>query len=1080
MINRIVTIVLLLLALHLQGQHTHLTFKSISKGTAFQGASIEQIVQDSEGYMWFGTWAGLARFDGHNLIVYIEQADDSLSIIDNQITSFFEDSQNRLWIGTVSGMCLYSKDNDNFRSSKNSSRAIFSVESQITSIVEDDDGELWMSTINRGVFRYNYEKDVLVEIPVVIHGEPLMDVRNLLVYENEIWLGTQNLVGAISKETLLTEVIYEGMGDDFMVLSSLIAQDKTVWLGTNNGVLKFEGGDKKAVNSVDGFKGLVALSLLEADDGLIWIGVDGAGVGVHDPRSEKSVFYTENSGLPTKNVKRIYKDPEGSVWVGCYLNGFSITNKDINFFHHVKSENSREESINPGTVTSFLIDKNDNLWLGLDGGGLQRIDTNGVISKFGYFDGEGYLFDDKFMSMSNDADGNIWISTYGGGIYRYDWGTKVFQRFKKGSGPRFDLKDNSYRSIIVHDDELLIGGFWTGVERYDIETGRLLSHITQDSEQKLSLNVINCMMDTKEALYVGTCFGLNRYNHKDGSVSQFFVGNRDSDVNSFNSLAMDRSGGLWCSSKKGIFKLEDGKLLAFEKNNELPDLEISALQFDDNEDLWAASSAHLTRINISDNTILPFNIDESHSIFSFYVNSGFLDDKGDVYFGTNNGYITFSPSDFTINTTKPKAKLARFSTRNNEGESKDVWRSNKPNLAYADTIFIDYSQNNFSFEMVAMNYVGIENNQYAYRLKGYEVNWYNKGGARTGSYTNLPPGHYTLEMKAANNDGIWNESPQTVVIIISTPFWLTWWFRVLLLLAFVSVMWLLIRWKLSSVKRANVILEHKVAARTSELRTKNAEIQEAHRHITASIDYASLIQQSLLGSDQEVVKAFSSSGFIFFSPRDVVSGDFYWHYKSDKEELLIAADCTGHGVPGAFMTVLGKDILDQYVQFAKEIKALELIEFLDLQVSKKLGTKQGASFSADGMDLVLIHNKFSEERIEFCGLKNPLYVVNDGVIHQERGGKFPIGGRYENEKVFDSSFIEKKKGMTIYLCSDGYQDQFSSSGNKYMKKHFRETLLEASFLPILGQKEYLQKDITDWRDGEQQTDDILIIGLKFD
>lgn len=288
-------------------------------------------------------------------------------------------------------------------------------------------------------------------------------------------------------------------------------------------------------------------------------------------------------------------------------------------------------------------------------------------------------------------------------------------------------------------------------------------------------------------------------------------------------------------------------------------------------------------------------------------------------------------------------------------------------------------------------------------------------------------------------------------------------------------------------------LEKKVIIRTREvteqkriIEEKNKEIESAYRHMTDSVVYASRIQKAILSSEQEILNNFQDA-FIFWKPRDIVSGDFYWFAEVngsvEKVKTLIAADCTGHGVPGAFMTVMGNDFLNEIILDNHLTNPSDVLCELDEKVHSTL-KRQGAEngrVPQDGMDMSMITIHEDEQKLIFAGAKNPLYMVRDGEIQVYKGSKFPIGGgKLYRNKNFDSAPIYYQPGDVFYLTSDGFQDQFGGAeGRKYMKKRFRHFLLKISHLPMREQRQRIEEEFQNWMGDKPQTDDVLIVGIRF-
>ncbi len=307
----------------------------------------------------------------------------------------------------------------------------------------------------------------------------------------------------------------------------------------------------------------------------------------------------------------------------------------------------------------------------------------------------------------------------------------------------------------------------------------------------------------------------------------------------------------------------------------------------------------------------------------------------------------------------------------------------------------------------------------------------------------------------------------------------------------------------SAIEELTADLEQRVDKRTQEISQKNLElenqkneiirkteiIEKKNQNITASINYASRIQKAIIGSEDAVSSNFKDS-FILIKPKDIVSGDFYWYTEvkrsgiiKETEErqsiyfkIIAAADCTGHGIPGAFMTVMGNALLDEIINENKVTNPSRILSVLDRKLLMKLQQHN----VNDGMDIAMLIFDEENHQVNFAGANNPLYYVRNGEMHQIKGAKFPIGStQYKTKKKFDNHLIDYLPGDIFYIFTDGFQDQFGGEeGRKYYKKQFREMLLSISSLPMKEQKIHLEEELKKWQGDHPQTDDILVIGIR--
>lgn len=274
-------------------------------------------------------------------------------------------------------------------------------------------------------------------------------------------------------------------------------------------------------------------------------------------------------------------------------------------------------------------------------------------------------------------------------------------------------------------------------------------------------------------------------------------------------------------------------------------------------------------------------------------------------------------------------------------------------------------------------------------------------------------------------------------------------------------------------------LQQKVRERTEEVEQQKKEIEGLYEHILDSINYAKRIQDAILLTEQQV-KDFLPNSFVLFKPKDIVSGDFYWVRSKQDQVLFAAIDCTGHGVPGAFMTIVGHNGLNHAYNHLTEFTPAKILDELNIQVENTLRKKGGDMDVKDGMDAALCNYNPKTKVIQYAGAYNPLYLIRDGEVQEIKGNKFPVGAFLDGElNKFTNHEVQLQEGDMIYVFSDGYADQFGGpKGKKFMYRRFRELLQSICEKPVQRQKEILNETIEQWRGDLEQVDDIVIIGMK--
>jgi serine phosphatase RsbU (regulator of sigma subunit) len=350
--------------------------------------------------------------------------------------------------------------------------------------------------------------------------------------------------------------------------------------------------------------------------------------------------------------------------------------------------------------------------------------------------------------------------------------------------------------------------------------------------------------------------------------------------------------------------------------------------------------------------------------------------------------------------------------------------------------------------------------------------------SREVSYS-LSDGKYVFSLVAAGEEGISHEPPLSFGIIIRPPVWRTWWFILLMLIALAGIVTMIIRERDKSQKQVQEYLEKELEIRTSVVMKQKGEIELQNIAITDSINYAKRIQSSILPDITKLKESFKDA-FILFHPRDIVSGDFYWFDKLDDEKfVLVCADSTGHGVPGAFMSMIGSTLLQDIVTRKRITKPSEILTLLDKQIFSTLNQNVELGISNDGMDVVVCEFNIKTRHIRFASAMRPVIIVIDGEPYYIKGNRSSVGGESVIEKFYDDQEYYLSEGDTIYLFSDGLPDQFGGPDGKKLKiARLKKYIEQVSKMPMDEQKHMMAKFFFDWKGTYDQVDDVLLMGVK--
>lgn len=441
-------------------------------------------------------------------------------------------------------------------------------------------------------------------------------------------------------------------------------------------------------------------------------------------------------------------------------------------------------------------------------------------------------------------------------------------------------------------------------------------------------------------------------------------------------------------------------------------------------------------------------------------------DDGKIFIGTTQGLIIYDKLKDKKNPIPPFNNIVSVTINN-------VDYPLKPSYS------LPYSKRyNIKVSYVGINFSDPDKVYYQTRLDNFDSDWTKVTTEREVPYS-LGDGRYKFNLISVNENGLSQENPVTFEIFIKKPFWRTWWFILSLIAVISGIIVLIVREREKAQKKIQAYLEKELEARTSVVMKQKYVLELQNIEITDSINYAKRIQTSILPDFQRLKDVFSDA-FIFFRPRDIVSGDFYWFDKLDDDRfILVCADSTGHGVPGAFMSMIGSTLLQDIITRQHIIKPSEILKILDKQIFSTLNQNVELGVANDGMDMVVCQFNIKSRHVSFASAMRPVIIVMGGESFYIKGNRSSVGGESVIEKFFDDQEYYLNEGDTIYLFSDGLPDQFGGTDGKKMKiARLKKLIEDVSNLPMNGQKEVISMFYNEWKGEFEQVDDILLMGVK--
>ena len=828
------------LALGLSGAYAQtgsLKFDHISLEHGLSQSTVNAIVQDGQGFLWFGTQDGLNRYDGYTITVFKHSASDSSSISDNGVWSICRDVSGDIWIGTMrGGLNRYSLTRGSFTYFAHDPADPRSIsENNVTAVFQDSRGSIWAGTLTNGLNRFDAATNSFLHF----RHDPA-DTSSLA--DNAVWSICEDRQGTIWIATWggLCRFVPPDSGKDRIAPSragsfvryrhdprsraslagnnirSLLADRAGIlWIGTwGNGLDRFEPSTGRMNHYVSGgsdpamLSSNLILSLHEDRDGRLWIGTGDAGLNVLDPATGIVRMHNHQPNTPgTLNndiVCSLYENTTGILWIGTGAGGVNVYDRLKNRFPHFRDNQNDPNDLNGNDVWALLEDRNGRLWIGTYGDGLNRYDRKSESFEHFRHDPRNpkTLSHDHVLSLCQSRDGGLWVGTEGGGLNRLDERTGTFTHYRHD--PRNSNSISQDEITVLHEDRdgfLWIGTNGTGLDRLSPDR-QTFTHFPPSEKDTLALpsgSVLAIAEDRAGHLWIGTYGGgLVRYEPGCKTFIRFSVlPDRGGKLNNATVLAIleDPSGVLWVGTYGGGLNRYDPHDQTWRHITEaegLPNDVIYGILPDNAGRLWLPTNKGLACFSPSTGHVRSYDIHDGLQGNEFNQGAYHRSPTGQLYLGGINGFNAFFPDSVRDNPFVPPVYLTSFR----------IFDDPVPlaqSITTTSSLELPHDRNFFSFEFVALNYTSPAKNRYAYILDGLDQRWIEAGTRRYVSYTNLDPGRYTLRIRGSNNDGLWNERGIALAITIIPPYWKTWWFRILAVGTVAALLFVMYRYRVNKL-----------------------------------------------------------------------------------------------------------------------------------------------------------------------------------------------------------------------------------------------------------------------------------------
>lgn len=1010
---------------------------------------IYAINQDKNGFIWIGTGEGICRYNG---FTFDKAGTDTLAT--SVANNIFRDHKQNLWFGFDNGKVIR-YDGRKFQDLQ------IETNSKIVGFVQLKNQKEYViaATQNDGFFLINEDNSV-ARIKEGLEGYFLTTID--LTDNNELLVGTFTglYLFKFDIEALKAELVHTFTEVEFVKIESVFkSRDDDFFIGTDGegfyNLNLTESKDPSFMNLGEQYElgDITVQSIFEDRDRSLWICTFDEGIYrlLYDSISDSyadMLNYSERNGLISNDIKIVFEDREGIFWIGTFGDGLVSLPTEA-FVAYGFTDHPVGKDI------TAVFSKDKSTWLGSSDGLVLYPD--GLHNEYRFFNAMNGLPRDEITSLYEES-GKLWIGTDKSGLYvlnTSNYGIKSYRIADYSLG-------NSINHITGRNDTIWVSTK-NGVYVFCEGSGLNRHFSTNDGLPHNNINEV--YLDRENRAWVMTkSNGLCYIQNCTDILFEFSEGMQEIE---FVSLTEDGDGNLWAATADfGVIKFSEDTLISISPREGLKSSYCYSIANDRDQFIWVGHRLGLSRINIQNQSVNQYGpeygITGDNNLNAVSLKSG-----NELLFGTTEGLVVYNPEKDKKNLLPPFVNITA------------LYISDIP-YDFSKDIVLPYNIYKLRLEYIGLDYTAPHEVTYQYKLDGFDLEWGDMTDARFALYSRLADGKYRFLLKACNNESICNETPIAINITVKLPFWKTWWFISLAAVVLILTVIIIIKIRERKQKELQEFLQRSLDERTREVVKQKEEIEIKNKDITDSINYAYRIQASILPPIKRLQNHFSGS-FVFYQPRDIVSGDFYWFdLVKNNKFVIVCADSTGHGVPGAFMSMIGTTLIKDVVAKKDVQTPSDILVRLDYELTNTLNQNIEAERSNDGMDIIVCEIDIKTLYMRMASAMRPVIIYQNGQQVYVKGSRSSIGGHLNKEaKTFKNEGFQLSKGDLVYMFSDGYPDQFGGPMEKKFKMVRLKNLLKDIYKkPMEEQYQYVKSTFNLWKEDLEQVDDVLFMGIR--